>query len=70
MYEADIQNDGETPRLVNRRLVLDSRSLPFRCTLETQNFRPPDERELTFSAYGYNGTEVCRVDLGNGRRDQ
>ena len=66
MYEADIKNDGEVPRLVNQHLILDSRSLPFRCTLETQNFRPPDERELTFSAYGYNGTEACRVDLATG----
>ncbi len=37
MYEADIKDDGETPRLVNRRLILDSRSFPFPCTLEMQN---------------------------------
>ena len=37
--------------------------LPFRCTLECQNFRPPDERELTFSAYGHQGTDVCGIDL-------
>ena len=55
--------EGGTPKLANRRLVLDSRDLPFRCTLETQNFRPPDERELTFSAYGHQGTDVCGVDL-------
>jgi hypothetical protein len=66
MYEADIKDDGGAPRLANRRLIVDSQSLPFRCTLETQNFRPPDERELTFSAYGYNGTEVCSVDLATG----
>jgi Tol biopolymer transport system component len=24
---------------------------------------PPDEAKLTFSAYGYQGTEVCMVDL-------
>ena len=54
---------GGTPKLAKRRLVLDSRDLPFRCTLETQNFRPPDERELTFSAYGHQGTDVCGVDL-------
>lgn len=63
MYEADIVYDGGTPRLGEKRLVLDSRDLPFRCTLETQNFRPPDERELTFSAYGHQGTDVCGVDL-------
>lgn len=64
IYEADIiVSDDGTPRLADRRLVLDSRDLPFRCTLEAQNFRPPDERELTFSAYGYQGTDVCGVDL-------
>jgi hypothetical protein len=25
--------------------------------------RPPDERELTFSAYGYQNTDVCGIDL-------
>jgi Tol biopolymer transport system component len=63
IQEADIVYENGTPRLANARLVLDSRDLPFRCTLEAQNFRPPDERELTFSAYGHNGTDACRVDL-------
>jgi Tol biopolymer transport system component len=31
--------------------------------METQNFRPPAEEELTFSAYGHQGTDVCGVDL-------
>jgi Tol biopolymer transport system component len=31
--------------------------------METQNFRPPDERELTFSAYGFQGTDVAGIDL-------
>ena len=63
IHEADIETAGGVPKLVNRRLVLDSRDLPFRCTLECQNFRPPTERELTFSAYGHNGTDVCGVNL-------
>ena len=58
---------GGKPKLAGQRLVLDSRDLPFRCTLETQNFRPPDEKELTFSAYGYQGTEVCGVRLATKR---
>ncbi|MBI3852037.1 MAG: hypothetical protein HY298_17400 [Verrucomicrobia bacterium] len=52
-----------TPKLANERLILDSRELPFKCTMETQNFVPPDEKRLTFSAYGFQGTEVCVVDL-------
>lgn len=63
MYEADIVYEAGTPRLTPPRLILDSRDLPFRCTLETQNFRPPDEKELIFTAYGYQGTEVCGVEL-------
>jgi hypothetical protein len=63
IQEADIAYDNERPMLSNQRLVIDSEKLPFHCKLETQNFRPPAERELTFSAYGYQGTEVCGVDL-------
>ncbi|HXG08851.1 MAG TPA: hypothetical protein VNK04_03600 [Gemmataceae bacterium] len=63
MYEADIVYEGGKPKLANQRLIIDSRELPFKCTMETQNFRPPDEKELLFSAYGYQGTEVCGVDL-------
>jgi hypothetical protein len=63
IYEADVVIDAGTPKLANQKLVLDSRDLPFRCTLESQNFLLPDERELTFSAYGYQGTDVCGVDL-------
>jgi hypothetical protein len=63
IYEADIIYEGAAPRLAGRRLVIESRELPFRCTLETQNFRPPNERELTCSAYGYQNTDVCGIDL-------
>ena len=67
ILEADLVYENGTPRLANRRVALESGSLPFRCTLECQNYRPPDERELTFSAYGYQGSEVCGVDLASGR---
>jgi hypothetical protein len=63
MHEADVLYDKGVPRLAKKKLIIDSRDLPFRCTMETQNFRPPDEKELTFSAYGYQGTEVCGIDL-------
>jgi len=63
MHEADVVYEEGKPRLANMKLILDSRDLPFRCTLETQNFRPPDENELIFSAYGHLGTDVCGVDL-------
>lgn len=63
MQEADISFEDGKPRLSNQRLVVQSSELAFKCTMETQNFRPPDEIELTFSAYGYQGTEVCGVNL-------
>lgn len=67
ILEAEIVYENGVPKLANQRLVLDSRSLPFRCTLETQNFRPPKEEELTFSAYEYQGTEVCGINLKTGK---
>jgi hypothetical protein len=63
MQEADIVYEDGKPRLVNQKLIIESKDLPFKCTMETQNFRPPDEKELTFSAYGYQGTDVAGVDL-------
>jgi Tol biopolymer transport system component len=63
MQEADILYQEGKPALANQRLIIESSELPFQCTMETQNFRPPGEKELTFSAYGYQGTEVCGVNL-------
>jgi Tol biopolymer transport system component len=65
-WMADISYQGGEPRLVDTRLILDSRDLDFQTSLETQNFRPPDEKELIFSAYGYEGTEAMGLDLENG----
>jgi len=64
MQEADVVYENGAPRLASQRVILASKDLPFKCTLETQNFVPPDEKQLTFSAYGYQGTDVCVVDLG------
>jgi hypothetical protein len=64
MQEADvIVNEAGGASLKNQRVIVDSRELPFPCTLETQNFRPPDGKELIFSAYGHQGTDVCGIDL-------
>ena len=67
MQEADIVYENGAPRLARQRVILESKNLPFKCTLETQNFVPPDEKKLTFSAYGHNGTDVCVVDLESGK---
>jgi hypothetical protein len=64
MQEADIVIDPNgAPHLENQRVIVTSAELPFRCTLETQNFVPPDEKWLTFSAYGHNGTDVCGIEI-------
>jgi hypothetical protein len=63
MFEGDLVYDEGKPKLTNEKVILDSHDLPFRCTLETQNFVPPDEQQLTFSMYGYQGTDVGLLDL-------
>ncbi len=44
MQEADILYQDGKPKLANQKLIINSADLPFKCTMETQNFRPPDER--------------------------
>ena len=63
IWEADITYEEGTPKLTNKKLVLDNRNLSFETGLETQDFRLPDEEELIFSAYGYQGTEAMGVTL-------
>ena len=66
-YMADIVYKDGKPGLANRKKILDKLDLPFETGLETQNFRPPDEKELIFSAYGYQGTEVMGLDIETGK---
>ena len=66
-YMADIVYKNGKPEPANRKKILDRRDLPFETGLETQNFRPPDEKELIFSAYGYQGTEVMGLDIETGK---
>jgi hypothetical protein len=65
IYEADIVYENGAPKLAGKKFVVDRHALPFPCTIETQNFRPPGETELTFSAYNPSGAEsdVCSIDL-------
>ncbi len=65
-YAADISDVDGTPQLTNRKKILDQKDLPFETGLETQNFRPPAEKELIFSAYGYQKTEVMGLNLETG----
>ena len=67
IWLADIRYVGGQPALTNKRLILDTRHIPVMLHLETQNFRPPDEKELIFSAYEYWGGEVMGVNLETGQ---
>jgi hypothetical protein len=67
ILEADIVYENGAPKLANQRKILDSKDLPFKATLEPQNYRPPQERELIFSAYDYQNGEVFGVDLTTGK---
>jgi hypothetical protein len=66
-WAADIVYEDGKPKLANKTKLLDKKDLPFECNLETQNFCPPAEEELIFSAYDYQGTEVCGLDLKTGK---
>ncbi len=66
-YMADVIYKSGQPELANKKKILDKRDLDFETGLETQNFRPPDEKELIFSAYGYQGTEVMGLDIETGK---
>ena len=67
IYLGDIATENGIPKIVGKRLVLDAAKLDFHCHLETQNFRPPEENEIIFSAYDYQGGEVMGVDIETGK---
>jgi hypothetical protein len=67
-YMTDILYKNGKPELANKKKILDQRDLPFACEgIETQNFRLPDEKELTFSAYDPKNTEVMGLDIATGK---
>jgi hypothetical protein len=66
IYLGDIVDDDGGYHLVGKRLILDAADLDFKCNLETQNFRPPEEKEIIFSAYDYQGGEVMGVNIETG----
>jgi len=66
IWTGEISYQGERPQLVNRTKVIDRSAFYYLAFLETQDFRPPDERELLFTAYAWRGGEVMGVDLATG----
>ena len=62
-----IQSKEGKSELVNKKKILNVRELTFKCNLETQNFRPPDKKELIFCAYGYQDMDVMGLDIETGK---
>ena len=63
IYQADVVYRDGVPALANRALVVDSRELDFGGALETQNFVPPAERELTLSLYTDGGRKSDLISI-------
>ena len=72
MYEADIVYTNGVPALAKKRLVLSYEGRPANERLETQDFRPPDEKELLYTCYSgtveepFYFADVCGIDLARG----
>jgi hypothetical protein len=66
IWTGRLEVDGGKARLVDRRKRVRRRDFMYLAFLETQDFRPPDERELLFTAYAYKGGEVMGVNLDTG----
>ena len=68
IFAADIVYTDGTPALANHRLVKDGADMPFRCTMETQNFIPGREDELVFNTYTEGGQkcDVFSINLTSG----
>lgn len=68
LWMGDIVMDNGTPSLVNKKKLIDNSAIPFPCDLETQNFVPPGETHLTFSAYRWpKGTDVMLLEIATGK---
>ena len=72
LFTADIVYADGVPVIGNRKMVFDSKQLPFTlgdASLETQNLVPPADDRLTFSVYTINegnNTDTYMVDLETG----
>ena len=66
IWTGRIEVEEGRARLVDRRKRVERRDFMYLAFLETQDFRPPDEKELLFTAYAYRGGEVMGIDLESG----
>ncbi len=69
-YMGDIVYKKGKPKLVNKKTIVAKPDLDImKYDIETQNLRPPDEKEIIFSAYGdeYKACEVAGVEIETGK---
>jgi hypothetical protein len=66
IWTGEIAVENGVARLEGLRMLLDRSAFHYLAFLETQDLRPPDERELLFTAYAWKGGEVMGVDLETG----
>lgn len=66
IYIADIVYNNGIPSLVNKKLLINNKNTPYFDDIETQSFVPPLEKQLTFSAYVYQGTEAILYNIETG----
>lgn len=61
-----IQIHDGVAELVEKRKLVGREDFLYLAFLESQDFRPPDENELIFTAYAYKGGEVMGVNIHSG----
>ncbi len=66
LWTGVVDPNGRAPRIVEARKLADRSDLFYVGMFEPQDFRPPDERELLFTAYTYRGGEAMGIDLDSG----
>jgi hypothetical protein len=57
---------GGQATIVDQRKLVDRKDFMYLAFLETQDFRPPGEEELLFTAYAYKGGEAMGVNIQSG----
>lgn len=69
MYAGDIVYTDGVPALVNVHMIKDGADMPYRCTLETQNFNPANEDDLIFNTYTDGGqkSDFWGMSLSTGK---
>lgn len=67
IWWGEILYEKDPATLLNKSMLIDNSAISFKCRLDTQNFVPPTDELLTFSAYRWPvGTDAMLLDLGSG----